>query len=110
MAPACMQSSNVLDAPLKIGYSILLSVNYEYWLPVPKMMFAGARELMAAYQSRASNEGVDALGYYMAPLAYAQLQVVEQAINATQSLADERLASTRTPASVDVDNEAGSKR
>jgi branched-chain amino acid transport system substrate-binding protein len=44
-------------------------VNYEYWLPVPKMMFDGARELMAAYQSRATTEGVDALGYYMAPMA-----------------------------------------
>jgi branched-chain amino acid transport system substrate-binding protein len=67
-------------------------VNYEYWLPVPKMMFAGARELMDAYQSRATNAGVDALGYYMAPRAYAQIQVVEQAISATQGLEDERLA------------------
>jgi branched-chain amino acid transport system substrate-binding protein len=67
-------------------------VNYEYWLPVPKMMFPGSREFMDAYQSRAIEEGVDALGYYMAPLAYAQMQVVEQAITATQGLEDERLA------------------
>jgi branched-chain amino acid transport system substrate-binding protein len=67
-------------------------VNYEYWLPVPKMMFAGAPEFMGAYQSRANKEGVDALGYYMAPLAYAQMQVVEQAIGATKTLEDARLA------------------
>jgi branched-chain amino acid transport system substrate-binding protein len=66
-------------------------VNYEYWLPVPKMMFVGARELMDAYQSRATAEGVDTLGYYMAPMAYAQMQVVEQAVTATQGLDDERL-------------------
>ena len=67
-------------------------VNYEYWLPVPKMMFPGAQEFMAAYQSRAAKEGVDALGYYMAPQAYAQMQVVEQAITATGGIEDQRLA------------------
>ncbi|MBX3220648.1 MAG: amino acid ABC transporter substrate-binding protein [Labilithrix sp.] len=67
-------------------------VNYEYWLPVPKMMFDGAREFMTAYQSRALKEGVDALGYYTAPMAYAQMQVVEQAITATGGLEDEKLA------------------
>lgn len=66
-------------------------VNYEYWLPVPKMMFAGAQQLMNAYQSRASAEGVDTLGYYMAPMAYAQMQVIEQAVAAMRSLDDELL-------------------
>jgi branched-chain amino acid transport system substrate-binding protein len=67
-------------------------VNYEYWLPVPKMMFLGASELMQTYQSRAVKEGVDPLGHYMAPMAYAQMQVVEQAVTATQGLDDDRLA------------------
>src|ERR1700690_1691730 len=65
-------------------------VNYEYWLPVPKMMFPGAREVMDAYQLRAIREGVDALGYYMAPMAYAQMQVVEKAITATGGIEDQR--------------------
>src|SRR5262249_9101834 len=43
------------------------------------------------YQSRASVEGVDALGYYMAPWSYAQLQVLQQAVVATQSLDDAKL-------------------
>jgi branched-chain amino acid transport system substrate-binding protein len=73
--------------PLLSGF-----VNYEYWLPVPALRFPGAQALMVAYQSRAVDEGVDALGHYMAPMAYAQMQVVEQAITATQSLDDERLA------------------
>jgi branched-chain amino acid transport system substrate-binding protein len=67
-------------------------VNYEYWLPVPTLMFTGAQALIDAYQSRAIDEGVDALGYYMAPQAYAQMQVVEQAITATGGLDDEQLA------------------
>jgi branched-chain amino acid transport system substrate-binding protein len=67
-------------------------VNYDFWLPVPKMHFAGVDELMKTYQARAQQEGVDPLGYYMAPWAYAQLQVLQQAIEATKSLEDAKLA------------------
>ncbi len=67
-------------------------VNYDFWLPVPKMRFAGVEELIKKYQARAQAEGVDALGYYMAPWGYAQLQVMQQAIEATKSLADQKLA------------------
>jgi branched-chain amino acid transport system substrate-binding protein len=65
--------------------------NYDVWLPVPKMQVAGVDELMKKYQSRASVEGVDALGYYMAPWSYAQLQVLQQAVVATESLDDAKL-------------------
>jgi branched-chain amino acid transport system substrate-binding protein len=67
-------------------------VNYDFWLPAPKMMFPGVAELIQKYQARAASEGVDALGYYMAPQAYAQLQVLQQAIEATKSLDDQKLA------------------
>ena len=67
-------------------------VNYDFWLPVPKMQFPGVEELMKKYQARAGAEQVDALGYYMAPQAYAQLQVLGQAIEATKSLDDQKLA------------------
>jgi branched-chain amino acid transport system substrate-binding protein len=65
--------------------------NYDAWLPVPKMQFAGVDELMKKYQVRAAVEGIDALGYYMAPWSYAQLQVLQQAVVATESLDDARL-------------------
>jgi branched-chain amino acid transport system substrate-binding protein len=65
--------------------------NYDIWLPVPKMQIAGVDELIKKYQSRATVEGVDALGYYMAPWSYAQLQVLQQAVGATESLDDTRL-------------------
>jgi branched-chain amino acid transport system substrate-binding protein len=66
-------------------------VNYDFWLPVPNMHFAGVDDLMKTYQARAQAEGVDPLGYYMAPWAYAQLQVMQQAIEATKSLEDAKL-------------------
>jgi branched-chain amino acid transport system substrate-binding protein len=65
--------------------------NYDVWLPVPKMQFAGVDELIKKYQVRASVEGVDALGYYMAPWSYAQLQVLSQAVTATESFDDAKL-------------------
>jgi branched-chain amino acid transport system substrate-binding protein len=65
--------------------------NYDYWLPVPKMLFAGVDDLMKKYQARAAVEGVDALGYYMVPWGYAQLQVLQQTVVATTSLDDEKL-------------------
>jgi branched-chain amino acid transport system substrate-binding protein len=67
-------------------------VNYEYWAPVPRMMFPGVYQMMAAYQERAAAAGVDPLGHYMAPLAYAQMQVVAQAIAATGSVDDAALS------------------
>jgi branched-chain amino acid transport system substrate-binding protein len=75
---------------IKIELGPLLNgwTNFDFWLPVPKMQVAGAHELMKKYQARASIEGVDALGYYMVPWSYAQLQVLQQAILATESLDD----------------------
>jgi len=65
--------------------------NYDYWLPVPKMQFAGVDDLMKKYRARAAVEGIDVLGYYMVPWAYAQLQVLQQAVVATTSLDDSKL-------------------
>ncbi len=67
-------------------------VAYDFWLPVPKMDFPGVADLIKKYQARAAAEGVDLLGYYMAPEAYAQMQVLEQAVKATKSLDDQKLA------------------
>ncbi len=67
-------------------------VNYDMWLPVPKMQFEGVNDLIKKYQARAQAEGVDALGYYMAPWAYAQLQILQQAVEGTKSLDDNKIA------------------
>src|SRR5438094_393754 len=47
---------------------------------------------MKKYHSRAAAEGVDPLGYYMAPQAYAQMQVLQQAVEATKGVDDNKLA------------------
>jgi branched-chain amino acid transport system substrate-binding protein len=77
---------------LELGPLLNGIVNYEYWLPVEKLMNPGVKEVIEKYQARAQQEGTDPLGYYVAPMAYAQVQIVEQAITATQSLDDNTLA------------------
>jgi branched-chain amino acid transport system substrate-binding protein len=47
---------------------------------------------MDRYQADAVKEGVDPLGYYMVPWAYAYLQVLGQAVEATKGLDQDRLA------------------
>ena len=77
-------------------------VNYEYWLPVPSMMFNGVEALMNTYQLRAPAENADLVGSYTAPQAYAQMQVIEQAVAATGSLAEQALAQYTRTASFDT--------
>ncbi|WUK34426.1 amino acid ABC transporter substrate-binding protein [Streptomyces sp. NBC_00370] len=76
----------------KLGPLLNGFVNYEYWAPVPKMMFPGVQDLLITYQEQAAEASVDLLGHYMAPLAYAQMQVVAQAVEATGGLDDASLS------------------
>ena len=71
--------------------------NYDFWLPVPKMEFAGVADLMKNYQAQAAAEGVDPLGYYMAPWGYAQLQVLQQAVEAPRASTTPSSATTSAP-------------
>ena len=76
----------------QLGSVINGIVNYEYWLPVPAMNFPGVQDLITDYQRRAKGTPADELGYYVAPFAYAQAQVLEQAVEATGGLYDAELA------------------
>jgi len=83
-----------LQSPaIKIQLGPLLNgwTNFDFWLPVPKMQFAGVDELMKKYEERASVEGVEALGNLWVAWSYAQLQVLQQAIVATEGLDDAKL-------------------
>ncbi|HEX2655494.1 MAG TPA: ABC transporter substrate-binding protein, partial [Xanthobacteraceae bacterium] len=67
-------------------------ITFDFWLPVKQMEFPGVLELLSKYQSRAQAEGVDPLGYYLGPWAYAYLQVLSQSVEATKGLDDAKLA------------------
>jgi branched-chain amino acid transport system substrate-binding protein len=67
-------------------------VAFDFWLPAPSMQFPGVLELLKKYQEKAAGEGVDPLGYIMAPTAYAQMQVIAEAVERTKSLDAAKLA------------------
>ena len=66
-------------------------VNYENWVPSPKLM-APAADFFKKYQARAPGLGIDPLGYYLGGWGYARMQLLGQAISATKSVDDGKLA------------------
>ena len=66
--------------------------SFDVYVPEPTMRFAGIEEFLRKYQNRARAEGTDRLGFYTPPYAYARMQVLAQAIEATKSLDHKRLA------------------
>jgi branched-chain amino acid transport system substrate-binding protein len=67
-------------------------VNYHLYVPAPTMKFPGIEEFLKTYQARAPQGGTDPLGFYQPPFAYAAMQVIEQAVKATGTLDDGKLA------------------
>jgi branched-chain amino acid transport system substrate-binding protein len=67
-------------------------ITFDWWLPAPKMRFPGVMEFLERYQARAAGEGVDPLGYYLGPWAYARMQVLGDAIEGTNSLDQDKIA------------------
>jgi branched-chain amino acid transport system substrate-binding protein len=66
--------------------------NYETWVPAKTMMFEGAEDFLKKYQARAGAEGVDPLGYYLGTWGFAYIQLLGEAVQATKSIDDNKLA------------------
>ena len=64
----------------------------ELWEPAPTMNFEGIWDFLKQYQAKAPAEGVDPLGYFLPPFAYAEMQILGDAITAVGSLEEEKLA------------------
>jgi branched-chain amino acid transport system substrate-binding protein len=67
-------------------------VDYDYWLPWSKLASPEALDFLKEYQAKAGPAGVDSLGYYLPPFAYGYMQVLQQAVEGTKSLDQEKLA------------------
>lgn len=66
--------------------------DYDFWQPVKGYATPEAMDFLKKYQAQAKAAGVDQLGYYLPPFAYADLQVLGQAIEGTKSLNQAKLA------------------
>ena len=67
-------------------------ITFDWWLPAPALQFPGVMDFLKKYQERAPKEGVDPLGYYLGPWAYADLQVLGEAVEQTKGLDQDKLA------------------
>ncbi len=67
-------------------------IDYDWWIPAPTMQFPGILAFLKKYQAKAPAEKVDPLGWYLPPFAYAELQVLGDAITATKTLDQDKLA------------------
>ncbi len=79
------------NAALKTQLGELLNnvVNYDFYVPEPTVPFAGIEDFLKRYQVKAEAGGMDALGYFTPPFAYANLQVLGQAVAATGTASDQ---------------------
>jgi branched-chain amino acid transport system substrate-binding protein len=64
----------------------------DVFVPAPSFNFPGVKELLATYQARAGKEGADPLGYNFVPYGYAAMQVLGDAVEATRSLDQTKIA------------------
>ena len=80
--------------PIKAQLGPLLNgiVAYDVYVPEPTMKFPGIDAFLKVYQEKAAAQGVDPLGYYLPPYAYAQMQILGEAITRVGSLDQAKLA------------------
>jgi branched-chain amino acid transport system substrate-binding protein len=80
--------------PIKeqLGAQLNGFLDYDFWIPAKTMQFPGIIAFLKKYQAKAKAAGVDPVGWYLPPFAYAELQVLADAITATKGLDQDKLA------------------
>jgi branched-chain amino acid transport system substrate-binding protein len=84
----------LLATAMKLQLGPLLNgiVKQDLFVNSPKFEFSGLRDMLRKYQAKAPGYGVDPLGYAYAPFGYAGGQVLAEALQATGSLDQNKLA------------------
>ena len=79
---------------IKVQLGPLLNgiVDYDFWMPWAGLANDEAKAFLTQYQAKAASAGVDPLGYYLPPFAYGDMQVLQQAVEGTKSLDQDKLA------------------
>jgi branched-chain amino acid transport system substrate-binding protein len=83
----------VAFTPIKAQLGPLLNglVVYDVYVPEPTMKFPGVEDFLKKYQEKAPAAGVDPLGYFLPPFAYAQMQVLAEAVTKVGSLDQDKI-------------------
>jgi branched-chain amino acid transport system substrate-binding protein len=67
-------------------------VDYDFWLPTGPYATPEALAFLKQYQAKAAGAGVDLLGYYLPPFAYADMQVLQAAVEGVGGMDQQKLA------------------
>jgi branched-chain amino acid transport system substrate-binding protein len=67
-------------------------VDFDFWLPVGTYATPEALDFLKRYQAKSTAAGVDLLGFYLPPFAYSDMQVLQQAVEGTKGLDQQKLA------------------
>jgi branched-chain amino acid transport system substrate-binding protein len=67
-------------------------VDYDFWLPWSKLASPEALQFLKEYQAKAPAAGVDSLGYYLPPFAYAMMQVLQETVEGVKGMDQEKMA------------------
>ena len=67
-------------------------VDYDFWLPVGSYATPEALDFLKRYQAKSAAAGVDLLGFYLPPFAFADMQVLQEAVQGVGSLDQQKLA------------------
>jgi branched-chain amino acid transport system substrate-binding protein len=80
--------------PIKQQFGAKLNgiIDYDWWIPSPTMQFPGILDFLKEYQEKAGPAGVDPLGWYLPPFAYAYLQILGDAIEGAKSFDNAKIA------------------
>ncbi len=84
-----LQYASIMTA---LGPKLNGIVNYDFWVPEPTLNFEGVEAFLKKYQAEVKGKGVDPLGYYLPTYAHAYIDVLGQAVKATNSLDHGKLA------------------
>lgn len=68
------------------------TVAFNAWEPLKPMLFPGVMKMLDQYQKEAKGKGVDPLGYFLAPAAYAYVQILGEAVEGAHTLDQAKLA------------------
>ncbi|MEO8717318.1 MAG: amino acid ABC transporter substrate-binding protein [Burkholderiales bacterium] len=103
MLGGCMVGLQFAAIQQNLGPLMNGIINYDFWVPEPTLNFPGIEEFLKKYQAAAAKDkGVDPLGHYLPPYAYAYLQVYQQAIEATKTLDQGKIAAYMHKATFDT--------
>jgi branched-chain amino acid transport system substrate-binding protein len=75
----------------QLGAQLNNIVVHDFYVPEPTIHFPGIVEFLKRYQGKAASGGMDPLGYFVPPFAYANLQVLGQAVQAVGSVDQTKL-------------------